>query len=479
MHPRLIAVPLSALFLCALSPGARAQDLPYANYLVGERALGLGGAFVGLADDPSATFHNPAGLALVSRVSVSTSFWLIAWQDRRLENGWQTAEGSASLGDDRITSPPLVVTAVARVGPVDDRGLKRHALGAAVIKPLRVDYRLDAALAGATGAGLDELATLDVVHRDNARWYGASYAYGPTRDLWSFGISGFLAQRTISHEEFELHGQDGVPAPSPEGYAIARHSLFRASMYHLVLRLGAVYAPAPKWRLGAMLQVPGVQLYGSAQSRETQYDIEATGEADARLTEHQGMSARRPIPWELRVGATYFIGRRALVTADVSVHGGTGSEDAPVRLVDAEDMPRPRFLIMETHLEPSARVALGSEWMLGERVPARVGVFGYRSGVPDVPARWDRVSASDMHTIGGSAGVGIILGDGHELSFGVAGIHSFGTGAALDQSVPDQTSYVAERGSETQVMLFMAGGRRVVKRLAKSLAKQSEEWFLR
>lgn len=49
----------------ALSAPVAAQDIPYANYLVGDRALGLGGAFVGLAEDGSATFHNPAGLSLV------------------------------------------------------------------------------------------------------------------------------------------------------------------------------------------------------------------------------------------------------------------------------------------------------------------------------------------------------------------------------------------------------------------------------
>jgi long-chain fatty acid transport protein len=43
------------------------------NTLMGWRALGLGGAFVGVADDPSAIFYNPAGLAF-QREAINLSF---------------------------------------------------------------------------------------------------------------------------------------------------------------------------------------------------------------------------------------------------------------------------------------------------------------------------------------------------------------------------------------------------------------------
>ncbi len=49
---------LLGLVLMALAPRAQAQGFE----TVGLRALGMGGAFVGVADDASATFWNPAGL---------------------------------------------------------------------------------------------------------------------------------------------------------------------------------------------------------------------------------------------------------------------------------------------------------------------------------------------------------------------------------------------------------------------------------
>lgn len=460
-----------------VSTVAHAQDVPYSNYLVGRRALGLGGAFVGLADDPSATFHNPAGLAFLPKTSVSTSLWLIAWQRRNIDGGWRTNTGLVDLDDEAINSPPLVVTAVARLGRRDARGFKRHALGLAVLKPLRVNYRLAARIAQVAGQPTDSLATIDVIHRDNARWYGVSYTYGPTARALSFGVSGFVALRSLVHEEVELHGVGGAPS-SPGAYDIARHSLFSAQTRHLVLRFGVMRAVSPRWRVGAMVQVPGIALYGRADNREDTYDVDADGDVVLAQASHRGMNTTRPIPWELRVGATFFPMPRALVTVDLGVHGGVGSDASPASLVDQLAMPNPRFLVMRAHSRPSVRAALGGEVMLSARMPMRGGVLAYRSGMPTVPETSERISAHDMHTVGGSLSIGFILSGGHELSFGAAGIHSWGTGSGLDQTNPDQVAYLARDATETRVLLFVGGGRRAAKQFAKTLVKKSEQWIL-
>jgi hypothetical protein len=451
---------------------ARAQDVPYQNYLVGDRALGLGGAFVGLADDASATFHNPAGLTFLPDTSISTSFWLVALNRREIERGWVTLEGATDLDDSEITSPPLVVTAVARLGRRDARGRKRHAVGAAVLKPLRVNYRF----AAVTGSDDAALSALDVIHNDNARWYGLSYAFQAPHRL-SVGISGFLALRSMKHEEIEIHGADGPVSPSPADHAVTRHSVFAASLRHLVVRLGMAWSPSRRWRLGLMAQAPGVLVSGSASNRELTYDVDETGVAVIDNVEQRSLSPVRRIPWELRVGATRFLGSRWLITADIAVHGAAGDADAPVPLVE-EDIPRPRLLVMETHLEPTLRAALGGEMVIADRVPVRGGVFGYRSGVPTVPEQDTVVAASDLNTAGASFSVGILLHDGHEVSFGAAGTRSWGSAAALDQAGPGAASYISTPTTETTVLVFISGGQRAAKRLAKTLAKKSEQWIL-
>lgn len=52
---------------------AFADVFHYSNILIGERAVGLGGAFAGVADDASGLFYNPAGLAFASSNDISGS----------------------------------------------------------------------------------------------------------------------------------------------------------------------------------------------------------------------------------------------------------------------------------------------------------------------------------------------------------------------------------------------------------------------
>ncbi len=72
---RITALSVAALLLLS----AVAAAAPYSNaasfwgFGSGARAVALGGAFVGLADDESALFYNPAGLAWGSRMSVLSS----------------------------------------------------------------------------------------------------------------------------------------------------------------------------------------------------------------------------------------------------------------------------------------------------------------------------------------------------------------------------------------------------------------------
>ncbi|MFI5289783.1 MAG: long chain fatty acid transport protein, partial [Polyangia bacterium] len=57
-----LALPLALATVFALPGVAGAAGLSRPN-MVGARAIGLGGAFTAVADDPTAVWHNPAGPA--------------------------------------------------------------------------------------------------------------------------------------------------------------------------------------------------------------------------------------------------------------------------------------------------------------------------------------------------------------------------------------------------------------------------------
>ena len=70
---RLFLIALLALPLACASARADKYAGEFLKLGVGARALGMGGAFVGLADDASAGYWNPAGLAFMSSHQVMAS----------------------------------------------------------------------------------------------------------------------------------------------------------------------------------------------------------------------------------------------------------------------------------------------------------------------------------------------------------------------------------------------------------------------
>ena len=452
----------------AFATTGQAQDIPYANYLVGDRALGLGGAFVGLAEDGSATFHNPAGLSLVPENALSASFWVAGLRHRDVSDGWMTTEGTSDLKETRLDFPPLVFTVVTRLGEADEHGHKKHALGAAILKPLRHDYRF----AASRDAG-GSLSSLDIVHSDNARWYGVSYAYGMRSPRLAFGASAFVTLRTLLHEEIEAHGQRGVPAPTPESHSLARHSLFEATLRDLVWRVGLTWDPMTCWRIGVMAQLPGISLGGPAKSRQLTLDVDLDGTMTTEQIEHPELRAWRSIPWELRVGATRFLGRDGLITADLSLHGSTGDADTPNVLIRDATVPRPLMLANEGYRSLSYRLAVGGEYVYRGRYPLRGGMLVYSSGTPAVPAQATSPSVPDITTVGWSLSGGLALPGGQHVQLGAALIHSFGVASALDQTAVGPASYVATDTAETTLLMFISGGIGG----AKVLLEKGEQWL--
>ena len=97
-----------AVLLAAAWPGVVAPAAAQTAEVVGTRALGMGGAFVAVADDPSAVYWNPAGLPRMGIIHLG-----VDWQS--FETGPETpafrdpaADGSSALV--AMTTPPLGVS---------------------------------------------------------------------------------------------------------------------------------------------------------------------------------------------------------------------------------------------------------------------------------------------------------------------------------------------------------------------------------
>src|SRR5262245_58359703 len=102
---------LGRLSVCALAwaaSTASADDAHHRNNLLGDRALGMGGAWTGLADDPSAAYYNPAGLGIVSRRSLSASMQLDGFEHVEIDSALEGISEDNLTFDSRVSIPVFV-----------------------------------------------------------------------------------------------------------------------------------------------------------------------------------------------------------------------------------------------------------------------------------------------------------------------------------------------------------------------------------
>ena len=128
---RIGAVSLLTLLIVSW-PGFALHTAAQTAEVVGTRALGMGGAFVAVADDPSAVYWNPAGLPRMGIINLG-----IDWQS--FETGGDAADGSSALV--AMTTPPLGVSYLRLRQTNLGNSLVTHNIGASLVQSIgeRVD----------------------------------------------------------------------------------------------------------------------------------------------------------------------------------------------------------------------------------------------------------------------------------------------------------------------------------------------------
>jgi long-chain fatty acid transport protein len=191
-----LAVLVAAL---ALGPArAPADAYRYNDVVVGERAAGMGGAFTALADDGSAPYYNPAGLALLeeSHVSISGSGWQIR---RETVKGYLGGSGIDQLSNSIIPSAS---------GGVSPFWGGRAAL--AIVVPEFEDYAVDWVPGPEQlGSGLKQA---HIVRQKKNHTYLVGLAYGTkVADNFSLGGTAFFHYRSSL-----VHREDWYLASAPD-----------------------------------------------------------------------------------------------------------------------------------------------------------------------------------------------------------------------------------------------------------------------
>jgi hypothetical protein len=426
------------------SGGAFASDTHYQDFLLGQRAMGMGGAFVARADDPSAAWYNPAGLALMTTSSAGASISLYGIDRQAIDEGFGNPVRKADLTHLAFPIIPTTFSVMTKFGARDGAGA-RNAVGFSLLIPhsQSVSYRRVEQVAG-------EAAIYKLSESGRTLWVGPSYARRFGRDF-SLGFSLFYDNRTYARSSevtnFLLSQRQGQPcAGMPTACMLATD--VDASVGTLLVRVGALLEVDERWRMGVAFSLPTLHLHGGASVFSRSVSASPAGQQFAAegLDDQTSYNQR---PFELRVGIAYS-GRENLDFGfDVSLHAPTRYLRLGTRGLIADPL-----FVREVRREPVVNLNFGAEMRLKPTIPLRFGLYTNFSSAPELPERTADPYLTRVHMYGGSVSVGY-QGSGYALDFGVSVNMGVGVAQALDPADPGQLRRVS--ASRTQVYFFVSG----------------------
>lgn len=452
----------SISFLLVAARGA-ADDTHYRGVPIGAHAIGLGGAFTGVADDVSAAYFNPAGLALSGTIGITGGLTINAWE--RFEQGaaLDQPDGTADATDSFGRTVPIFIGATVKFGEKDEDGEAKNSLAVSVVEPIF----------SRTGLFLKfpsdppELSdSYRVDQADRATWYGLSYARR-FNSKHSFGASLYLSVRRLNHSEVGLALGGGMPVSGEpgtfDGTSTASNSqALNFKAFHFVPRVGWLYRIKPEVQLGVLLQLPGIPL-------KQRVDVFSQGFVnDNRIPPvtttayylDETVDAKLPVPFELEAGVEYQAAEKVMLAFDASFHSPV---PAGSRVGVDESVPvGGLFFSTDTQRLATGNVAIAGDFSISRKFSIKTGFFTDLSSAIKIPDDPSRYYNPRINRFGGTLSVGLNVG-GISLAVGSTFIYGSGdaTGVVVDAG-NFASGYIKTDASSRLIYLHVTGATRAV-----------------
>lgn len=453
---------IASLALLLAAGGARADDTHYRAVPIGAHAIGLGGAFAGVADDASAAYFNPGGLALGRTHGLAGSLTINAWDRVDIDRALEQPDGRATATTKTGRTVPIFIGAVLKLGPKDALEQKKFAVALSVLEPI---FSRAGVFLKFEGDPLELTDTYRVNRNDRATWYGLSFA--SRLDLkQSIGGSLYLSVRKANHSETGLALSGGMPVPGSPGDFVGTSTAantqslgFKA--FHFVLRFGWLYRLKPQLQLGVMLQLPGIPLKQTAHTlahgfvndnRDPTMPVTMPYFSDGKV------DANLPLPAEIEAGLEYWPAEKVMLAFDASFHGPVRSMQR-VQAADA-DLVGSVFFDNSAARRAIGNVAIAGDFFINKRVMIETGFFTDLSAAKNIPANPDRYYEAQVNRLGGTLSLGLNVA-GVSLAVGSTFIYGKGdaTGVLLDP-MNMTAEYVRTRGTSRSIFLHITGATR-------------------
>lgn len=350
-----------AAFVVASS--AKADDTHYQDFLVGGRAIGLGGAYTAIADDSSGVWFNPAGLADVGSTNLQLSTSLYGFERGKIgAGGGIPVPGVPDLNTaftDLVVIPAAGGFAVAL--DRDYSGKARTGIGAAIIIP---SYR------SSSPGTSDDAATTAYKRRvtDRELWAGLGIGHRIS-DVLRLGISAFYVLRSVSDTETLSFAADANSTSAPFETVLSDVSLANGS---LLLNAGAKLVLDEHWSLGFSARSPSLRVHSQGAIQYTRSTSDpGSGLSSVERVVLDGLDSRTQQATSLRAGVAYMEHKNFTMAFDATFHAPVSYRLVSVQRAIADRLP------FTTDIERKAVVNLniGAEYLLATWLSIAGGLY--------------------------------------------------------------------------------------------------------
>ncbi|MBW2278552.1 MAG: hypothetical protein JRF63_13745 [Deltaproteobacteria bacterium] len=485
---RLIA---ATLCLVATVDEVAANPTNYQPYVIGERSLGMAGAYAAAVNDSMALYYNPGALGFSSTTAVSASKSIYAADFRRISNGFVPAfEEQYTLKDLDTTNDltwPSTLTFTTGFRKHKKKGFSpRHTIGFAMFVPYQEHYSFRIKH---RQAGIADNQTYFLSESYRTLWTGGGYGFRPTRK-WGFGLAAFFSnyryQRRFDTNWYDVPDDLSVCGETGCGEMELVESILKLKVNSVVIRVGALYRPTRRWRIGLSGTAPSILLRPISEGRLDQtYGVSSTTDAtdvSTRMyTDDYKLAVAGFQPGSVRLGVAFIIPRKFTIDLDGTFHFPMTYRqiegDAVADRLTTNPEASPRWfdpgVVREIEHRPMANFNLGTEFLFKYGWTVRTGLFSDFSSAPEVVAG-DTPQLTRVHRVGGTFSIGH-RGAGHDITLGVIGTYGAGEASVYYPEAardPGEAAFQPAAYTDRAIYIFVAGAQQAVEGTARELWKK-------
>ncbi len=409
VKPRARSVPL-ALGLLLIPTFAFAVPQQYFDTLVGGRAALLGGAFTGLADDASATYYNPAGLASLPADNFSISGNAGERITYTIEKGLLGLQDVVRTSEANI---PNAFSVVKKAG-------KSH-LAFSIIGLLNTNFISSNKFNNLVFQGevIDTVLRSETLSEEINLW-GPSIAYTVRPGLMLGTTIYYVRGRSLFNQEISVRIDNPIIVSD---YFTRRETTSQG----VLAEIGMLAKPNAVTSLGLTLKSP-TYLQEATSSRIKEYTFEASTSTSTANDPLLG-TFRSPLRESEEIKAIY---RPFGATLGLALQPSPGKSFS----WDVSYYHSQNFTVLNqsVQIEPVFNTAFGYETFLRPNVPLRTGLYTNRTAAPKLNTQ---PAAQEDHV----DYYGVTLGSGYidtlsTLEIGVRYVYGTGQSKQVD---PDGT----------------------------------------